>query len=228
MDCREARYFLVISFDGALDAETQKELGYHLKDCRACRHESFYYRELFSAERRLEVLRPSSDFNEKLITRIRLREAQASWPRRVDARPHTARRIGLVLVPSMFAAAAALTFMFFLPPASQRTPEVAQHDAAPAPALDRAELNDPAAAGAQAGLIPRYAYGATVPVRMQVPQGMFKIQVVGDGTPENAFARQISEALRSYYQSLPTYRSQERTNYVLPVLHQASSEERIY
>jgi len=227
MDCRKARYFLVTSFDGALDAETQKDLGYHLKDCRACRHESFYYRELFSAERRLEELRPSSDFNEKLIARIRLREAQASWPRRVDARPHTARRFGFVLVPSMFAAAAVLTFIFFMPSANQRTPDLAQQDAAPAPGLDRAEQND-LVAEAQAGLVPRYAYGATVPVRMQVPQSMFKIQVVGDDTPEDAFARQISEALRSYYQSLPTYRSQERTNYVLPVLHHASSEERIY
>jgi anti-sigma factor RsiW len=227
MDCRKARYFLVTSFDGALDAETQKELGYHLKDCRACRHESFYYRELFSAERQLEEIRPSSDFNEKVIAHIRLREAQAAWPRRAETSSSRRRRFGLVLIPALFAAAAALTFMAVLPSAPDTNREVAQRGTEPVQVQDRALPDGPAVA-AEAVPGPRYALGTGVPVRMRAPEGMIKIQVAGTDLPEDAFARQIDEALRSYYRSLPTYRSLERTNYVLPVLDHARSQERIY
>jgi hypothetical protein len=227
MDCRKARYYLVTSFDGALDAETQKELGYHLKDCRACRHESFYYRELFSAERQLEELRPSSDFNEKLIARIRLHEAQSSWPHRAVSPPQPKRRYGLALVPTLFAAAAALTFIFFLPSTPDRNPEIAQQTAEPVAASNRPVQRDLLTTG-ESKSAPRYSYRAGAAMNMRAPEGMFKIQVAGNEVSEDAFAHQIEEALRSYYGSLPAYRLQERTNYVLPVLHHASSQERIY
>lgn len=227
MDCRKARYCLVTSFDGELDAETKKELGYHLKDCRACRHESFYYRELFSAERHLEAFQPSPDFNEKVIASIRLREAQAAWPSRTPSSSRSRRRFRLVLIPALFAAAAALTFMAVLPPSSEPNRPLAQHDLESAQGQDRVTAE---ASTAPAGTLPspRYAFGAGLPVGMRAPEEMIKIQVAGDDLPADAFARQIDEALRSYYHSLPTYRSLERTNYVLPILHHASSQERIY
>jgi hypothetical protein len=227
MECRKARYFLVTSFDGELDAETRKALGYHLKDCRACRHESFYYRELFSAERQMEDVQPSADFNEKVLARIRLREAQAAWPKRAASPRASRRRLGLVLVPSFFAAAAALTFMILLPSEPRQSADLSEKDAAPTGIQSREqpgvfEIQSPTTS------TPKYAYGAAFPGRLRAPESMIQIQPAGNELPEDAFARQIDMALQSYYGSLPTYRSQERTNYVLPVLHHASSQERIY
>ena len=113
MDCRKARYFLVASFDAPLSEADQKELTYHLKDCRDCRHESFYYRELFSAEKQVPVRLPASDFNERLLSEIRLREARSAWPKAAPARKPL--RWSLVYVPAVLGAAAAFTFFAYVP-----------------------------------------------------------------------------------------------------------------
>ena len=115
MDCRKARYYLVVSFDETLSDDVRRDLSGHLKDCGACRHESFYYRELFSAEKQVSVRQPRGDFNERLVAEIRLREARSAWP---EAAPVTARRSfrwPLVYVPALFGAAAIASFLMFLP-----------------------------------------------------------------------------------------------------------------
>lgn len=122
MDCRKARYFLVASFDAPLSEADQKELSYHLKDCRACRHESFYYRELFSAEKQVPVRLPASDFNERLLSEIRLREARSAWPKAAPARRPF--RWSLVYVPAVLGAAAAFAFFAYVP---DPAPDIALH-----------------------------------------------------------------------------------------------------
>jgi hypothetical protein len=231
MECRKARYYLVASFDGTLDPEVKKQLGYHLKDCRACRHESFYYRELFSAERQLEELQPGADFNAKLVARIRLREAQAAWPERA---PHGARsrRSVWVLAPGLFAAAAALAFVFLIGPAEPE--HAAQTPGTVDRALPAAQGTSTASVASTDGIIdaiPRYAPGWSATARPRGTEEIFRVQYseATDASMDDAFARPFEEALRSEFaRSLPSYRSQERMNYVLPVLHHGDSQEHIY
>jgi hypothetical protein len=220
MECRKARYCLVASFDAPLDPATHKELSYHLKDCRKCRHEAFYYRELFAAEKQLDVLTPSDDFNDRLLAAIRLREARASWPQ-PESHPVRVRRRRwqLVFLPTVFAAAAVMSFFMFLPdqPAERLGTQVVATPAATAPAQQA-----PTTQLAQ----PRYVYGqarSTIPVH---PRMAFRLHTPSSAEPgwEDPFATLLISS------TLPVrdYRVRERTRYVLPVVSQTSSRDRIY
>jgi anti-sigma factor RsiW len=231
MDCRKARYYLVTSFDGPLDPEAKRQLGYHLKDCRACRHESFYYRELFSAEQQLDLLKPSSDFNERLVAQIRLREAQAAWPRRAP-QPARKRSWALYLAPGLFTAAAAIAFVFFVEPMQShrhtRTPE----SAGSVGSLSSVETTPIAALpDGRIERSPRYPLGATSAMQIQNPQEIYRVryQASPDAPGDDAFARLVKEALGSdYVLVLPNQRPQERTNYMLPVVRHGNSPEHVY
>jgi hypothetical protein len=133
MDCRKARYYLVVSFDETLSADVARELSGHLKDCGACRHESFYYRELFSAEKQVSVRQPKADFNERLVAEIRLREAQSAWPEATPAPARRSFRWPLVYVPALFGAAAIASFLMFLPETPAPVPVAAAPAVSPAP-----------------------------------------------------------------------------------------------
>lgn len=224
MDCRKARYFLVASFDASLTEAESKELSYHLKDCRACRHESFYYRELFSAEKQLPARLPALDFNERLLSEIRLRDARASWPAAmVKRRPF---RWPLVYVPALFGAVAAFSFFAFLPdpPAVSGggEPLVSRSEQAPDPA-QIPEGTVPLQA--RDGLRPRY-----VPTpRRESPRlaGMiFELPALGGSYvhPGNPFSSQLTTRSAS----MQYVRARSLEHYVLPVVSQTTERDRIY
>ena len=229
MDCRKARYFLVASFDAPLDEESRTSLSYHLKDCRACRHEAFYYRELFSAKEQLKDVNPREDFNERLLAEIRMREAKAAWPqpRSIVERPR--RRWGLVLAPAVFATAAAIGFVLSRPttedPARVQANQRAQAEAT---GLTRVEDNAGPAVQAVTPVMvrPRYANRA-----LQSGRGMRATLWFRFPAP-SASAQQVSDPFGAMVTSTrsPAWIMQprEQTRYVLPVVDQAGTRERIY
>ena len=223
MECRKARYYLVASFDGPLSPEVQQSLKYHLKDCRACRHEAFYYRELFAAEKQLQEEAPAADFNERLMSSIRMREAQAAWPTAV-AKPGRGwrRRRQLLWAPALFATAAVLSFMLFLPDAPDPVQKASDEPAATVPV--RAE-NMPASPGDIVVTV-RYRYGTyddshgtTSPLLFRLPQppGLNESDL-------DPFGRLVVAEQSPRY----TQRPRQRTRYVLPVVSQTATGERIY
>lgn len=225
MDCRKARYFLIASFDGELDGDTRKALSYHLKDCKKCRHEAFYYRELFSAKENLPELAPSTEFNEKLVATIRLREAQAAWPKPADSK-RRARKWQFALVPPVFVAAAAAAFLIFTsgPVSDQnQTPaEVASNAAQPAESV--------APAATHTGIdTPRYnPYGS-----IQFVQTQPAVIIPRTSRPallDHPFASQLEQLVTSQLQQDPlaAYRARQRTLYVLPKVTNAKPKEQIY
>jgi anti-sigma factor RsiW len=217
MDCRKARYCLVASFDDPLTEADKKDLSYHLKDCRACRHEAFYYRELFSAEKQLPDRAPHAGFNERLVAEIRLREARSAWPESTT-RPERRFRWSLVYVPALFAATAALGFFAFLPgPSPDQIQPVAVETS------DQALPRLPE--GVYAATEPRYSTSVRKGNRTQ--RLMFRMP--GSANPsfaahDNPFRSTL--VLRT--RALQTVRTREQERYVLPVVSQASQRERIY
>lgn len=223
MDCRKARYCLVASFDSPLAEADQKDLKYHLKDCRACRHEAFYYRELFVAETQLEEYKVSDDFNDRLISRIRLNEARANWPEpHRSARPSRSRYWQRVVAPGLFAAAAVASFVFFLPEDAQIS-DHAPPVTASAPEATRSV--SPATLPAMATK-PRYQYGLINPVTLRHTESLFRLSPYAlSNRPSSDPFRQLVGAQK--YSRL-AYRARERTRYLLPVVTPTSARERIY
>lgn len=226
MDCRKARYFLVASFDAPLSEAESKDLSYHLKDCRACRHESFYYRELFSAEKQLPARLPAAEFNERLLSEIRLREARSSWPTvEVKRRPF---RWSLIYVPALFGAAAAFSFIAFLPdpPAVRPGGEPLATVAELAAPIDLTLMSDRTAVlPAGDALRPRYML---VP-RRETPRfaGMiFELPALGGSYVHagNPFSSQFA----SQSASMQYVRARSLERYVLPVVSQTTERDRIY
>lgn len=223
MDCRKARYCLVVSFDSPLDKADQKDLTYHLKDCRACRHEAFYYRELFVAEKQLEEYKVSDGFNERLISRIRMHEAKAHWPERHKSAGRSPKpRWQRVVAPALFAAAAVFSFVFFLPDDVTKFDaalEVAAPAMEPLPSVTGATLPRKAAE-------PRYRYGLINPVPTSGPQSLFRLSPssFSDAQSSDPFKQLVSS--RQFSSS--DYRARLRTRYLLPVVTSAIVRERIY
>lgn len=217
MDCRKARYYLVTSFDEPLDAETRKELSYHLKDCRRCRHEAFYYRELISAKENAPEPVLRGDFNERLIASIRLREAQASWPQtRIAAR----RRWQWLAAPALFATAAAAAFLLFRAESAPDLQPIAKTDEATVP--EAAQLDKEPLAR------PKYIYGGPLP-RPGESEAWGRQAPVQTVAFDHPFTRQMmDEMTRQRQSSLVAYRVRELTRYVLPVVSNDSVSERIY
>lgn len=211
MDCRKARYCLVVSFDETLSDEDRRDLSYHLKDCRACRHESFYYRELFSAEKQMSVRQPGAHFNERLVAEIRLREARSAWP--VTAEPRRSFRWPLVYVPALFGAAAIVSFLMFLPeqPAPVPVAEVPSVSATP-----------PIAAVAER---PRYV---PVPRTRRAPAST----VIFEWPPAVNSSGYAGDPFRTVVASggstIRTVRPRSLEQYVLPVVTQTVEHDRIY
>ena len=227
MDCRKARYFLIASFDGELDSDTKKSLSYHLKDCKKCRHEAFYYRELFSAKENLTELEPAADFNEKLVATIRLRDAQAQWPQPEPTRTR-ARKWQFALVPPVFAAAAVAAFMVF----SAETG--VQNDQVPGGLAERSPQTNTATAPVEPAPVPasteapRYnVYGSPQLVQSQ-PSAMIR-NSARSALQDHPFASQMERLVGASQQDpLAAYRTRQRTRYVLPVVNNANVKERIY
>lgn len=223
MDCRKARYCLVASFDAPLAEADQKNLKYHLKDCRACRHEAFYYRELFAAEKQLEEYSVSDGFNERLISKIRMNEAKAHWPERhTSAGQSEGPRWQRVVAPVLFAAAAVFSFVFFMPDDVQKfdaAPEVTAPAMEPVPSVAQATRPRMAAE-------PRYRYGLINPVGTSSPQSLFRL------SPSSLSNRRSSDPFRQLVDSRQfsssDYRARLRTRYLLPVVTSATVRERIY
>jgi hypothetical protein len=70
MNCRKARQFLWSYLDKDIDQKSKEEIESHLKECSKCAMEMAELgklREIFS---KTEVLKPSPDFNKKLLNRI--------------------------------------------------------------------------------------------------------------------------------------------------------------
>lgn len=229
MDCRKARYFLIASFDGELDGDTRKSLSYHLKDCKKCRHEAFYYRELFSAKENLTELAPANDFNEKLVATIRLREAQAAWPKAAPSRKRS-RKWQIALVPPVFVVAAAAAFMIF---STQTATDQANQP------VDLAEQTvsttqtttpvppDVTPTGAES---PRYiVYGTPQLVHSQ-PSVIIRQNTPRSVLLDHPFASQLEQLVNNQLQQDPlaAYRARQRTLYVLPVVNNAKPKEQIY
>jgi hypothetical protein len=225
MECRKARYCLVASFDEPLNAADKKDLSYHLKDCRTCRHEAFYYRELFSAEKQMPDHAPSPQFNERLAAEIRLREARSAWP---ESTPEPRRRVrwSLVYVPALFAATAALGFFAFLPgqPTEQLQPVTVQTTET---ALDiPVTVSEPRLLeGTDVASEPRYIISVRDGNRTQ--NLIFQLP----GSAQTSFSTH-DDPFRSTLvlptRPLQTVRTREQERYVLPVVSQASERERIY
>jgi hypothetical protein len=224
MDCRKARYCLVASFDDPLNAEDKKELSYHLKDCRACRHEAFYYRELFAAERQMPDRAPSNQFNERLVAEIRLREARSAWPES-NTRPVRRRRWSLIYVPALFAAAAALGFFAFLPgdsttPLQPVTTQTSQPDAATPVQVGESRLLQPVYVRSA----PRYV----ISVRGDRTQGLMFLMPRSAQPTVTTYDDPFRSTLVLPTRPLQTVRNREQERYVLPVVSQAAQRERIY
>jgi hypothetical protein len=223
MECRKARYYLVASFDGPLAEDTQESLSYHLKDCRACRHEAFYYRELFAAEKQIREETPSADFNERLVAAIRMREAQAAWPQ-TNALPErrNRRRWQLAWAPGLFATAAVLSFVYFSRTAPDPVPTTPVRVAATAPQ----EAEQIPASPRDFVVTVRYHYGkydgqgsSRAPMLFRLPQ----LPAPGE-TATDPFGHLVVSEQSPLY----TPRPRQRTRYVLPVVSQTSTGERIY
>ena len=225
MDCRKARYCLVASFDDPLTPADKKDLSYHLKDCRTCRHEAFYYRELFSAEKQMFDHTPSDGFNERLAAEIRLREARSAWP---ESTPRLGRRIrwSLVYVPALFAATAAFGFFAFLPgqraeqlqPVAVQTSESAQ--AVPVDVGEPLLLE-----GGYVESEPRYI------ISVREGNRTHRLIFYLPGSAQSALSS-YDDPFRSTLVlprgPLQTVRTREQERYILPVVSQASARERIY
>lgn len=213
MDCRKARYYLVVSFDETLSDDVRRDLSGHLKDCGACRHESFYYRELFSAEKQVSVRQPGSNFNERLVAEIRLREARSAWPEAEKARARPAFRWPLVYVPALFGAAAIASFLMFLPESPAPVPVAA------APAVSAAP---PVVTVAER---PRY-----VPVlrARRSPAST----VIFEWPPAAGTSGYTGDPFRTVMSSggsnLRNVRPRSLEQYVLPVVTQTVERDRIY
>ncbi|MGB2698582.1 MAG: zf-HC2 domain-containing protein [Candidatus Zixiibacteriota bacterium] len=70
MNCRKVRQFLWSYLDKDIDQKSKEEIESHLKECSKCAMdmaELGKLREIFS---KTEVLKPSHDFNKKLLARI--------------------------------------------------------------------------------------------------------------------------------------------------------------
>jgi hypothetical protein len=217
MDCRKARYYLVTSFDEPLDAETRQELSYHLKDCRRCRHEAFFYRELISAKEHAPEPALPGDFNERLIASIRLRDAQASWPK---ARMAPRRRWQWAAVPALFATSAAAAFFVFRTETIPTSRPLAGADDAVVADVVPLQTREPMAQ-------PKYIYGGILPRPGESEARGAQIPVQAT-VYDHPFARQIDELTRNRQSSLVASRVREQTRYVLPVVSNDSVYERIY
>jgi hypothetical protein len=213
MDCRKARYFLVVSFDETLPEQSQTELAHHLRGCRACRHESFYYRELFSAERQVPVRLPRENFNERLIAEIRLREARSAWP--VET-PRRSFRWPLVYVPALFGAAAIAGFLFFLP-----------EQPAPSPVMIATTASAPASVG-QVTADPHRPRYVLVPRAARTPSATLLYEWPSDGRPTGAAVDPFRRVLASEGSYLRNRRPRFSEQYVLPVVTQTVERDRIY
>jgi hypothetical protein len=216
MDCRKARYCLVTSFDEALDAETRKELSYHLKDCKRCRHEAFYYRELLSAKETAPEPVLRADFNDRLIASIRLREAQAAWP---EAPRTPRRRWQWIAAPALFATAAAAAFILFRAEPERGIQPIAK--------IEETAAEDVSPTPTETITRPKYIYGGILP-RPGDPESRIERIPVDATLLDHPFARQMDELMHRRQSTLVAQRVREQTRYVLPVVSNDSVSERIY
>ena len=82
MNCRKVRRFLWNYLEKNIDQTQKQEIESHLKECPKCSLEASEAAKLREIFNRTEVLRPSPDFNRKLLNRIRT-ETSATRPEAV-------------------------------------------------------------------------------------------------------------------------------------------------
>jgi hypothetical protein len=87
MNCRKVRRFLWNYLEKDIDQNQREEIEFHLKGCSGCTlqaQEAVKLREIFG---RTEVLRPSPDFNKKLLNRIQTEASTTRLKEVVESRP---------------------------------------------------------------------------------------------------------------------------------------------
>jgi len=92
MNCRKVRRFLWNYLEKDIDQTQKQEIESHLKECSKCSlqaREAAKLREIFG---RTEVLRPSPDFNRKLLTRIQTETSTARGEAVAESRPRLSWR----------------------------------------------------------------------------------------------------------------------------------------
>ncbi len=70
MNCRKVRQFLWNYLDNDIDQKSKEDIESHLKECSKCAMEMAELDKLREIFGKTEVLRPSPDFNRKLLNRI--------------------------------------------------------------------------------------------------------------------------------------------------------------
>ena len=87
MNCRKVRRFLWNYLEKNIDQSQREEIEFHLKECSKCSleaQEAARLREIFG---KTEILRPSPDFNKKLLNRIRPETSTTRVKEMVEPRP---------------------------------------------------------------------------------------------------------------------------------------------
>lgn len=87
MDCRKVRQFLWNYFDKDIDQKTKEELESHLKECSKCAVEMAELAKLREIFGKTEVLKPSPDFNRKLLARIQTESVRSKVEEVVRPKP---------------------------------------------------------------------------------------------------------------------------------------------
>lgn len=77
MNCRRVRQFLWNYLDKDIDQKSKEEIESHLKECSKCAAEVAELAKLREIFSRTEVLKPSPDFNKKLLNRIQTNTASS-------------------------------------------------------------------------------------------------------------------------------------------------------
>jgi hypothetical protein len=87
MNCRKVRRFLWNYFDKDIDEKIKAEIESHLKECSRCALEAKELAKLREIFGKTEVLKPSPDFNRKLLTRIQTNSHHSRVKEIVKPRP---------------------------------------------------------------------------------------------------------------------------------------------
>jgi hypothetical protein len=77
MNCRRVRQFLWNFLDKDIDQKSKEEIESHLKECSKCAAELAELAKLREIFSKTEVLKPSPDFNKKLLNRIQTNTASS-------------------------------------------------------------------------------------------------------------------------------------------------------
>lgn len=87
MNCREVRRFLWNYLEKDIDQTQKQEIETHLKECSRCTLEAREAAKLRQIFGKTEVLRPSPDFNRKLLNRIQTKASTSQVKEILEPKP---------------------------------------------------------------------------------------------------------------------------------------------